>query len=99
MAPKKPITITDLSLQLGLAKSTVSKALRDNPEISKRTIARVKEYAERVGYQPSSLARAIRTGRSHSVGLVLRTKGSNSHKPFLSTFVDGISSRLSENHY
>ena len=99
MAPKKPITITDLSLQLGLAKSTVSKALRDNPEISKRTIARVKEYAERVGYQPSSLARAIRTGRAHSVGLVLRTKGSNSHKPFLSTFVDGISSRLSENHY
>lgn len=99
MAPRKPITITELSRRLGLAKSTVSKALRNNPEISKRTIARVKAYAQEVGYQPSSLARAIRTGRAQSVGLVLRTMGHNSHKPFLSTFVDGLSSRLAEEQY
>lgn len=99
MSPKKPITITELSRQLGLAKSTVSKALRDNPEISRKTIARVKAFAEELGYQPSSLARAIRTGRAQAIGLVLRTKGSNSHKPFLSTFVDGLSSRLAADQY
>ena len=50
------ITLKDLAATLGVSVSTVSKALKDSPEISKDTIARVKEIAQELNYRPNTLA-------------------------------------------
>jgi len=96
---KKKITIMELAARLGLSKSSVSKALHGSKEVSPATRKRVKEMADELGYQASAIARAIRSGRASSVGLVLRTDGEHSHKPFLSAFIDGISQRLGKDAY
>jgi len=65
-------TIDDIARELGVANSTVSRALRDDPRISERVIEEVKKTAARLGYVPNIAARSLRTGRSHMIGLVVR---------------------------
>lgn len=90
------VTIQALAKDLGLSKSTVSRALNDYPDISVQTKRRVSERALKIGYHPSSQARGLRSGRTHAVGLVLDMDHGNTHRPFLSNFLDGISRFLSE---
>jgi len=60
------VTIKELSKQLGVSVSTVSKALNDSDEISEHTKLRVKELAEIHGYVPNKSARSL---RSQSIGV------------------------------
>lgn len=69
--PRRPFTATDLARLLGLAQSTVSMALANDARISAETRAKVAEAAARLGYQPNRVARAMRTGRSHLVGVLV----------------------------
>lgn len=55
----------------GLSVTTVSRALKDGPEVHPDTISRVKAAAQAVGYRPNLLGRALRTGRSHVISLVM----------------------------
>ncbi len=96
---KNKITIMDVAKRLQLSKGSVSKALHDSSEISHATRKRVKALADKLGYKPSSVAQAIRFGRASSVGLVMRTDGEHSHKPFLSAFIDGIAQCLGQHAY
>ena len=50
---------------------TVSKALRDEPDISVATKARIRALAAEMGYTPDSLAQSLRTRRSKLLGLVI----------------------------
>lgn len=93
------VTIQALAKELGLSKSTVSRALNGYPDISDATKRRVSETALKVGYHPSSQARGLRSGRTHAVGLVLDMDSGNTHRPFLSNFLDGISRYLSERNW
>jgi DNA-binding LacI/PurR family transcriptional regulator len=73
--PKKrtnSVTIDDIARELGVANSTVSRALRDDPRISERVIEEVKRTAARMGYVPNIAARSLRTGRSNMIGLIVR---------------------------
>ncbi len=90
------VTIQALARELGLSKSTVSRALNDYPDISQATKRRVSATALAVGYHPSSQARGLRSGRTQAIGLVLDMDSGNTHRPFLSNFLDGISSYLSQ---
>ncbi len=67
----KPTRLIDLAMKLNLSTVTISKALRDHPDISEPTIARVKKAAERAGYQPNIYARNLSTGRTNTIGLVV----------------------------
>ena len=96
---RKKITIQDLSDHLGLTKGTVSRALNKYPDIAASTQLRVSTAAKKLGYHPSSQAQAIRTGLIKSIGLVLNVAGENSHRPFLSEFLNGISLRLGEDEW
>ncbi|NDR57279.1 LacI family DNA-binding transcriptional regulator [Aliiruegeria sabulilitoris] len=93
---RQRVTITDLAESLGLAKGTVSRALNGYPDISESTRLRVKHAAEAMGYSPLSHAQAIRTGVVRSVGLVLQTTEHDGHRPFLASFLAGISEAASE---
>ncbi|MGB0867866.1 MAG: LacI family DNA-binding transcriptional regulator [Granulosicoccaceae bacterium] len=90
------VTIQALAKDLGLSKSTVSRALNNYPDISLKTKRLVSDRALKIGYHPSSQARGLRSGRTYAVGLVLDMDSGNTHRPFLSNFLDGISRYLSK---
>ena len=52
------ISINDIARALGISPSTVSRALKDHPDISTETKRIVKEYAEQVNYRPNEIGRA-----------------------------------------
>ena len=62
--------IKDIALKCGLSVSTVSKALNSYSDISKETRQRVLETAEQFGYFPNSNARALKTNRTHNIGML-----------------------------
>jgi LacI family transcriptional regulator len=61
----------DIAQDLGLSVVTVSKVLRDHPDISEETRQRVLIRVKELDYQPNVLARSLVTGRSFLVGLVV----------------------------
>jgi LacI family transcriptional regulator len=60
----------DIAKDLGLSQATVSKVLRDHPDIGEATRQRVLDRVKELDYQPNSLARSLVTGRSYLIGLV-----------------------------
>jgi LacI family transcriptional regulator len=61
----------DIAKELGISQATVSKVLRDHPDIGEKTRQRVLERIKELDYQPNSLARSLVTGRSYLIGLVV----------------------------
>lgn len=68
---KKSVTILELATRLGLAPSTVSRALNDRHRISPETRARVKSLAIELGYQPNLSARHLRQNRTSTIGVLV----------------------------
>ena len=66
-----PVRMKDIAKDLGLSIVTVSKVLRDHPDISAETRDRVRKRMKEVNYRPNLAARALVTGRTYSVGLVV----------------------------
>lgn len=71
MSKKQHITIHDIAKELNVSASTVSRALNDNPRISKSTIEMVKSVAARYNYQPNVVASSLRRGSSKTVGVIV----------------------------
>ena len=67
----KRITIKDLARQLNLNPSTVSRALKDHPDISDETKLKVKELAELLQYRPNSFAINFRNRKTKTIGLIV----------------------------
>jgi len=65
------ISINDIARALGISPSTVSRALKDHPDISTETKRVVKEYAEQVNYRPNALALSLKRQRSNTLGLII----------------------------
>jgi len=65
------ITIKDLATQLKLSPSTVSRALRNHPDISGGTKKRVLALAARANYQPNRIAQSLQTRRSNTIGVIV----------------------------
>ena len=80
------ISINDIARALGISPSTVSRALKDHPDISNQTKRIVKEYAEKVNYRPNALALSLKRQRSNTLGLVIPEI---SHH-FFSSVISGI---------
>lgn len=68
---KKATTIKDIAKIIGVSVSTVSRALQDKPEISEETKKRVRETATKMKYRPNSMAVALKTQKSYSIGVVV----------------------------
>jgi len=65
------ITIKDLARELNISPSTVSRALKDHPDISKETTKVVKDLAKKLNYQPNSLAMGLRQNKSNTIGVII----------------------------
>ena len=61
----------DIAQQAGVSVVTVSKALRDKPDISISTKARIRGLADQLGYTPNLGARGLRTRKTNLLGLVI----------------------------
>lgn len=64
-------TLRDISRELGLSVTQVSRALNGHDDVSEETRARVLAVAKALKYQPNLTARKLVTGKSGIVGLVL----------------------------
>ncbi len=67
----KPITIQEIAERLGVSKSTVSRALKDHPDISQKTKDAVNKLAKELDYQPNTLALNLRQQRSKTIGIIV----------------------------
>ncbi len=74
---KREITIYDIAKRLQVSSSTVSRALQDHPELSQKTIAKVKATAEKLGYRHNSFASNLRKQRTYTIGIVVHELQSN----------------------
>lgn len=88
-------TLKELAERLDMSVATVSRALAGHERIAQATRDRVVEAARRYGYQPNRAARALVSGRSGFVGLVLPTRARGMPDPFLGDFLSGLSVGLS----
>lgn len=66
-----PITLKDIAEELNVSINTVSRALRDMPDIGQETTNLVKETAQRLGYRKNLAASSLKTARSMMLGIVV----------------------------
>ncbi|MBN1543170.1 LacI family DNA-binding transcriptional regulator [candidate division KSB1 bacterium] len=64
-------TIKDIARRLNISPSTVSRALSDHCDISKKTKNKVLKLAHELNYQPNSIAQSLKTNKTRVVGLIV----------------------------
>lgn len=65
------VTSAQVAALAGVSQSAVSRAFTPGASVSPRTLGKVRAAADRLGYRPNVLARAMITGRSRMIGLVV----------------------------
>jgi LacI family transcriptional regulator len=95
MARSGRVTLSDIAERLNLTKVSVSKALRDHPDISSQTKERVKQLAQEMGYAPNWLARSLATDKTGTVGVIIPKIAHN----FFADALSGINAVASANEY
>ncbi|PRP67929.1 LacI family DNA-binding transcriptional regulator [Nonlabens agnitus] len=91
----KPTTLKEIAEILGISITTVSKALKDYPDVSKKTKAMVKELAVTMNYRPNSFAVNLRTKESKTIGLIIPEIVHH----FFSSVIKGIISQAEKKGY
>ena len=91
----KNLTLKDIAAALNISVTTVSKALKNYPDVSVKTKERVKEYAEKVNFTPNSFAAYLRTHESKTIGIVIPRL----NHYFFSSILRGIISEAEKHEY
>jgi len=65
------ITIKDIARELKISPSTVSRALKNHPDISEETKIAVNELAQKLHYQPNAVALSLKQRRSNTIGVII----------------------------
>lgn len=68
---KKTITLKDIAKSLNISVSTVSRALNNNPDISKETRKLVQEFAKKNKYNPNNWAKLLKSNDSRIIGVIV----------------------------
>jgi LacI family transcriptional regulator len=71
--PERP-TLKTIAAATGFAIATVSRALKDAPDIGEDTKRLVRQTAEQLGYRPNRAGVRLRTGKTNVIALVLSTE-------------------------
>jgi LacI family transcriptional regulator len=94
------MNLKELSRNLGLSQTTVSRALNGYPEVNESTRARVRLAAEQHNYRPNTRAKGLATGRAMAIGHVI--SATNQHEmvnPIFADFIAGAGETYSKNGY
>jgi LacI family transcriptional regulator len=89
------VTMKDIARDLGVSVVTVSKAMRGHSDISEETRQRVLKRARELNYYPNLAARALVTGKTYALGLVVP----DLVHPFFAEVAQGLSSVLRHKNY
>ncbi|ADR20736.1 LacI family transcriptional regulator [Marivirga tractuosa] len=68
---KANITIKDIAKELGVSPSTVSRALKDHPDISSNTKKQINDLAQKLNYQPNTVALSLRQSKTNTLGVII----------------------------
>lgn len=83
---QRRITIKDIAKTLNISPSTVSRALKDHPDISEETKRQVQALASSVNYRPNAIALGLRKAKTNTIGIIVPEIVHH----FFSTVISGI---------
>lgn len=86
---KQQATLKKISTQLNLSISTVSRALKNHPDISENTKRKVKELAALMEYEPNTFAITLRTNKSNIFGVIVPGISNMFYDSFISAVEKG----------
>jgi LacI family transcriptional regulator len=89
------VTIYDVARALNISPSTVSRGLKDHPNINKETKKRIREQAKEMGYQQNKFASSLRKRSTETVGVVVPKLNSY----IMATVIAGIEKITNKNGY
>ncbi len=93
LARATPVRLRDVAQLAGVSQPTVSRSLRNDPQISERTRALVRDIAEQLGYVPNAAASNLALGRSQTLGLMVPDVTDPVHGQIVSGFEDEATKR------
>lgn len=92
---KRRTSLKDLARELGVSIATVSRALRNSPEIGKEMQQRVQELARRLNYRPNPFAQSLRREAPKIIGVVVP----NLVTHYYAAVLDGIENEAAKAGY
>lgn len=88
------VTIYDVAKESGFSITTVSRALNNYPDVSKKTKKLILETADKMGYFPNSIARSLTMKKSFTLGVIfVEDLGIGMNHPFFSVVIEGFKRR------
>ncbi len=92
---KHQVTIKDIARMLNISPSTVSRALKNHPDISKNTRDKVQGLAEELDYQPNAIAQSLRKSKTNVIGIIIPQVVHH----FFSSVISGVEDMASKNNF
>tara|TARA_R110002049_G_scaffold2557_4_gene18962 strand:- start:10404 stop:11441 length:1038 start_codon:yes stop_codon:yes gene_type:complete len=89
------LTLKKISKELDVSISTVSKALRDSPEISADTRQKIKAFAKLYNYKPNNIALSLKNRKTKTIGVIIPEIVHH----FFTTVISGIEKIANEKGY
>ncbi|SHF83426.1 transcriptional regulator, LacI family [Modicisalibacter ilicicola DSM 19980] len=89
------IRLKDVARQAGVSITTVSHVVNDTRRVAPDTLERVQRAIAELGYRPDSVARTLKSNRSHTIGMIVTT----AHNPFFSEIIRGVEDHCFANGY
>jgi LacI family transcriptional regulator len=95
-----PFTLEDIAKQAGVSRSTVSRVVNNDPNVSDNVRRRVQEIIVATNYHPHAAARTLASHRSWMIGLVLPRSVSNFFiDPYFPRLTQGVAQACNQHNY
>jgi len=91
----KEVTIYDIANKLNISIATVSRGLKDDPVVSKKTRKKIFDLAEELGYRSNHFARNLRQQQTKTIGIMIHELNSN----FITSVLAGVEKVTAESGY
>lgn len=92
---KRRISLKDIATRLGVSITTVSRALKDHPDLSQEMTEKVKELAKKLNYTPNPFAMSLLNQQTKTIGVIVPDIVTH----FYSSIISGIEEVAKENGY
>jgi DNA-binding LacI/PurR family transcriptional regulator len=90
---ERRVSMADVAAVAGVSGQTVSRVVNDSPRVDPATRARVEAAMAQLGYRPHRAARALRTGRTQTLGLLVSTLATVGNSRMLQAVADAAAAR------
>ena len=95
-----PVTIREVAKLAGVAPSTVSRVIANNPKITDETKEKVYIAMKELNYRPNAIARSLASNKTNTLGLIIPNSDENLFSnPFFIQVMRGISIYSQKNDY